>query len=53
MRIRVYSKGRFYLIDCPERSRVVRCSRMSLPDGADARDHLLVPFEGMETLDTR
>jgi hypothetical protein len=47
-RFRVHSKGKCYLIDCPHGSRVVPCLALSLPDRADAHDHLLVPVEGME-----
>jgi len=48
MRIRVYSKGKFNLIECPDGARVVRCSARSVPDGADSHDHLIVPFGGQE-----
>ena len=48
MRIRVYSKGKFYLIECPEGTRVVRCVVLSDPDSADSHDLLVVPFEGQE-----
>jgi len=37
MTIRVYAKGKFYLIKCPDGTRVVR---------ADLHDLLVVPFEG-------
>jgi hypothetical protein len=36
MRIRVYSKGKFYLIECPEGARVVRCPTQSYPDSRSA-----------------
>jgi hypothetical protein len=48
MRIRHYSKGKFYLIQCPHGTRVVRCSAQTVPDGAESRDRLLVPFDGRE-----
>lgn len=41
MRVRVYSNGRIYLIECPEGSRVVR-------HAAEPHDVLIVPFEGQE-----
>jgi hypothetical protein len=47
MRIRHYSKGKFYLIECPDGSRVVRAVR-SVPAQADFHDRLIVPFEGRE-----
>ena len=48
MRIRVYSNGKFYLIECPEGSRVVRCPVQCIADFALAHDLLLVPFQGRE-----
>ena len=48
MRLRVYSKGRFYLIECPDGTRVVRCAAHSLPASASFHDALLVPFRGQE-----
>ena len=41
MRVRVYSNGRFYLIECPGGTRVVR-------HAAEPHDHLIVPFGGQE-----
>jgi hypothetical protein len=41
MRVRVYSQGKFYLIECPEGTRAVR-------DAAKLHDSLVVPFEGQE-----
>ncbi len=46
MRIRVYSKGKFYLIECPHGTRVVRCAVDSLPDREVAHDLLLVTHGG-------
>jgi hypothetical protein len=43
MRIKHFSKGKFYLIECPPGSRVIRCSGHS-----DGHDVLVVPFEGRE-----
>jgi hypothetical protein len=48
MQIRHYSKGKFYLIDCPDGTRIVRFSALSVPDSADSHDRLLVTFEGQE-----
>ena len=48
MRIRHYSKGKFYLIECPDGTRVVRCAAQSAPDTADSHDLLVVPFRGQE-----
>jgi hypothetical protein len=39
MRVRVYSGGKFYLIQCPDGTRVVR---------DDVQDILVVPFDGQE-----
>ena len=46
MRIRVYSKGKFYLIECPDGTTVVRCAVHSVPARADSHDLLVVPFRG-------
>jgi hypothetical protein len=48
MRIRVYSKGKFFLIHCPDNSTVVRCLAPFVPDGADSYDLLLIPYRGRE-----
>ena len=48
MPIRVHSKGKFYLIECPKGTRVERCSARTAFDSADAPDRLLVPFDGRE-----
>jgi hypothetical protein len=47
MRIRFYSKGKFYLIECPGGTRVVRAVR-SVPAQADSHDRLIVPLDGRE-----
>ena len=48
MRIRVHSKGRFYLIQCPGGTRVVRRALESVPDSEDSHDLLIVPFRDQE-----
>ena len=48
MRVRAYLKGRFYLIECPEGSGVVRCEFQSDRDAAEPYDLLVVPFEGQK-----
>ena len=48
MRIRVHSKGKFYLIECPAGSRVVRCDAKSASSLAGDRDVLVVPFNCQE-----
>jgi hypothetical protein len=47
MRIRVHSKGKFYLIGCPDGTRVVRDVE-PVSGEADSYDRLIVPFEGRE-----
>jgi hypothetical protein len=44
MRVRVYSAGKFYLIECPEGTRVVRHT----VESAEPNDRLVVPFEAQE-----
>jgi ribosomal protein S27E len=46
MQIRHYSKGKFYLIECPEGTTVVRCLAPTVPGEAGSRDQLVVPFRG-------
>jgi predicted RNA-binding Zn-ribbon protein involved in translation (DUF1610 family) len=46
MQIRLYSKGKFYLIECPDDTTVVRCLAPSVRDGADSHDLVVVPFRG-------
>ena len=48
MRVRVYSEGKFYLIECPEGTRVVRHAVQSCRDAAEPHDLLAVPFEGQD-----
>ena len=48
MRIKHFSMGKFYVIQCPPGTKVVRC--LAQPDlvEPDGHDHLVVPFEGRE-----
>jgi hypothetical protein len=48
MRIRHYSKGKFYLIECPAGARVVRGDSHSESGSEGADDLLIVPFQGRE-----
>jgi hypothetical protein len=48
MRIRHYSKGKFYLIECPDGTKVVRCAVRAVSARADSHDRLIVPFRGQE-----
>ena len=48
MRVRHYSKGKFYVIACPRGTKVVRTSPHASDDQADSHDRLLVPFQGRE-----
>ena len=47
MQVRVHSKGKFYLIRCPDGTRVVR-DVQPVSAAADSHDRLIVPFEGRE-----
>src|SRR5689334_15855710 len=48
MRIKHFSKGKFYLIKCPGSTRVIRCwGQPALLDPGE-HDLLIVPFEGRE-----
>jgi hypothetical protein len=44
MRVRVYSTGKFYLIECPEGTRVVGHA----VESSEPNDLLVVPFEGQD-----
>ena len=44
MRVRCHAQGKFYTIECPEGTRVVR--RPKPVDGADPHDLLIVPLNG-------
>src|SRR3954447_17196975 len=46
MRVRHHSKGKFYTIECPEGSRVVRRSEAPTSGGAIRHDRLIIPFGG-------
>jgi ribosomal protein S27E len=48
MRIKCHAQGKFYTIECPEGTRLVR--RSEQPPDADVvpHDHLLVPLKGKE-----
>ena len=48
MRIKHYARGKFYQIDCPEGSRVVRHAEGQAPRDAATPDRLVVPFHGRE-----
>ena len=48
MRIRHFSKGKFYVIQCPPGTRVVRCSEDPALVGPDGHDLLVVPFQVRE-----
>ena len=48
MRIKHFSKGKFYLIACPPGTRVIRCWRQPAPVDPGDHDLLMVPFEGRE-----
>ncbi len=48
MGFRVHSNGRFYLIECPAGTTIVRREAKSVPDSAESHDLLVVPFQGLE-----
>jgi Zn ribbon nucleic-acid-binding protein len=48
MRIKHFSKGKFYLIACPPGTRVIRCWGQATPLDPDGHDLLVVTFEGRE-----
>ena len=48
MRIKHFSKGKFYLIDCPRGTRVIRCWGQPAPVDTGEHDVLMVPFDGRE-----
>jgi Zn ribbon nucleic-acid-binding protein len=48
MRIKHFSKGKFYLIDCPPGTRVIRCWESPATVDPGGHDVLMVPFEGRE-----
>ena len=48
MRIRHFSKGKWYEIECPEGSRVERGSDRTAPGGVSLKDRLIVAWDGQE-----
>ena len=48
MRVKHYAQGKFYVIQCPEGTRVVHCSDLSADGEAVPHDHLVVPLNGKE-----
>src|SRR4051794_23778391 len=47
MRVRCHAQGKFYTIECPEGTRLVRCSDQP-PYAEVAHDQLVVPLNGKE-----
>jgi hypothetical protein len=48
MRIKHFSKGKFYLIQCPPGTMVVRCLSQPALVRPDGHNLLMVPFDGQE-----
>ena len=48
MRIKCHAQGKFYTIECPEGTRLVRRSEQPADGGAVLHDHLVVPLDGKE-----
>jgi hypothetical protein len=48
MRVRQYAQGKFYTIECPEGTRVVRRPAQPADGDAPRHDHLVVPLDGGE-----
>ncbi|MDB5350073.1 MAG: hypothetical protein JWN86_1320 [Planctomycetota bacterium] len=48
MRVRHYALGKFYVIDCPEGTRVARGSEQASDGLVSLHDHLVVPRNGTE-----
>jgi ribosomal protein S27E len=48
MRVRHYAQGKFYTIECPEGTRVVRRTEQPADGVAVLEDHLVVPLNGQE-----
>jgi hypothetical protein len=46
MRVRCYAQGKFYTIECPVGTRVVRRSEQPANVEAVSDDHLIVPLNG-------
>jgi uncharacterized metal-binding protein (TIGR02443 family) len=48
VRIKHFSKGKYYVIQCPQGTSVVRCSAQPALVEPHGHDLLVVPFEGRE-----
>ena len=48
MRVRHHAQGKFYSIECPEGTRIVRRSEQPADGEAVPHDHLVVPLNGKE-----
>jgi hypothetical protein len=48
MRIKHFSRGKFYLVECPPGTRVIRCWGRPAPVDPAGHDLLMVPFRGRE-----
>ena len=48
MRVRHHAQGKFYTIECPEGTRIVRRSEQPADGEAVPHDHLVVPLNGKE-----
>jgi ribosomal protein S27E len=48
MRVKHYAQGKFYTIECPEGTRVVRRTERPADGEAVPHDHLIVPLNGKE-----
>jgi hypothetical protein len=48
MQIRLYSSGKFYLIQCPDGALVLRSTLPSVLGALGSHDVLVVPFKGEE-----
>src|SRR4051812_25050703 len=48
MRVRCHAQGKFYTIECPEGTRVVRRSDLPVEGEAGPHDLLIVPLKGRE-----
>jgi hypothetical protein len=48
MLVKHHAQGKFYLIDCPEGSRIIRRSDRIAPGGGFLLDLIVVPFRGKD-----
>ncbi len=48
MRVKHHAQGKFYVIQCPEGTRVVRRSDLAANGEAVLHDHLVVPLNGKQ-----